>query len=101
VFVAAYPVPANRFAGESRREVAFETCLLEAGDRAAMAFTSTERLVEMLGPSQPWVALPVKRLCELMGLADIPQVAIDPVLPTNLRRWRSDDIRRLLEEGTR
>jgi hypothetical protein len=97
VFVAAYPIAPHPQGGGGRAEIAFETCVLESADHAAMAFTSIQRLIEALGPMQPWIAVPLGRVRNLLGAAGLSQIAVDPTLPADARRWRQDDVRRLVE----
>lgn len=93
VYVPAHPITAG-----ARKDVAFETRQLESGGQAAIAFTSLSRLVDTLGNSQPWVAMPMGRLRELMGSNGIGQVAVDPVVPTDAWRWQQKGIRDMLEK---
>jgi hypothetical protein len=85
VFVPARPLTAN-----GRKDVAFEIRQLESGEQAAIAFTSMARLVNALGNAQPWLAMPLGRLRELVGSRGIVQVAVDPVVPAKAWRWTAD-----------
>jgi hypothetical protein len=95
VFVAAFPIAAHPRAGEGKQEVAFETCELKSGEHAAMAFTSTKKLAEALGQWQPWIALQLGLVRQVVGASGLSQVAVDPVLPAGARRWSEADILRL------
>ncbi|WP_404868262.1 SAV_915 family protein [Kitasatospora griseola] len=65
------------------------------GDRTAVAFTSEQRLIAVLGPDHPWIALAepaLRALCEPLGITaltvDPPLAApapapCDPALPRN------------------
>ncbi|GHF45735.1 SAV_915 family protein [Streptomyces morookaense] len=59
-------------------QVLFETRRTAQGYICGLVFTSAERLVSCLGPDQPWVALPVGALRELLGEAGITVIAVDP-----------------------
>ncbi len=59
-------------------------------------FTSTARLVEALGPVQPWVSLPLSKASELMGRAEVDLVVVDPPADQDAARWQDGDIEALL-----
>jgi hypothetical protein len=86
-------VPAHPITSGGRQDVGFEIRELEGGEKAAVAFTSLPRLVEALGNSQPWLAMPMARLRDLMGSRGVAQVAVDPTVPAKAWRWNPDDVR--------
>jgi hypothetical protein len=87
VYAPAHPDP--RRVG---RSVEFEVRALSDGTRALPVFTTLDRLVEALGPAQPWALLPLRAVRALMGLAEIPQVLVDPSLGADVWRWTEDDL---------
>ena len=99
VFVAAHPIRAHPKVGLEQRDVAIELCALQTGDSASMAFTSIEELVNALGPMQPWIALSLRQLRNVLGLAGVTHVAVDPVVPADAQRWSTDDMKRLIGMG--
>jgi hypothetical protein len=88
-------VPAHPITSRGRKDVGFEIRELETGEKAAVAFTSLPRLVEALGKSQPWLAMPMARLRDLMGSRGVAQVAVDPIVPAKAWRWKPDDVHRM------
>jgi hypothetical protein len=88
VYVPAHPITTG-----GRKDVGFELRPLESGEKAAIAFTSLPRLVQALGNSQPWVAMRMGRLRELMGTRGVAQLALDPTVPSGAWRWKPDDVR--------
>jgi hypothetical protein len=89
-------VPAHPATREGRKDIVFELRDTESGGRAALAFTDRARLVEALGPTQPWIAVSLGWLRQLLG-ATTPGtlVAVDPVLADDAWRWSADDLRDL------
>ena len=73
----------------------FEVRQRADGVRALPVFGSVRRLVEALGPAQPWVALPLVRARELMGTAGVGLVVLDPVAGPGAWRWRPEDLQAL------
>lgn len=94
VFVAAHPR-----VKDGQKDVAFEVRLLESGRAAGIAFTSTRLLVQALGQSQPWVAMPLGRFRELMGAAGVGEVAVNPRVPKDAVLWQPEDIDELATRG--
>ena len=90
VFVPAHPVTSG-----SKQDVGFETRELDSGGQAAIAFTSLSLLVEALGQSQPWLAMPLGRLREVIGSQGVSQVAVDPTVTSEAWRWTEEGIREL------
>ena len=90
VYVPAHPITAR-----GRRDVGFEIRELESGEKAAVAFTSLPGLIEALGNSQPWLAMPMARLRDLMGSRGVAQVVLDPTVPARAWRWKPDDVQRM------
>src|SRR5882757_11480774 len=91
VFVPAHP--RNR---GGRHDVVFEVRGLPDGRRMLPVFTSTERLVDALGPVQPWVSLPLSKASELMGRAGVDLVVVGPPADQDASRWQDGDIEALV-----
>ena len=89
VYVPAHPVDAGR-----GKDVAFETRRTDGGAQVAVAFSSVARLVESLGDAQPWLAMPLGRLRQVMGSSGVAEVAIDPAVPAGAWRWMPDALER-------
>jgi type III secretion system (T3SS) SseB-like protein len=87
VYVPAHPITAG-----NRKDVGFETRQLASGEQAALAFTSLPRLVESLGESQPWLAMPMGHLRSLMATNGVGKVALDPTVPAEAWRWGPEDL---------
>jgi hypothetical protein len=94
VFVAAHPR-----VKDGRKDVAFEVRMLESGRPAGIAFTSIRFLVEALGQSQPWVAMPLGRFRQLIGAAGVGEVAVNPSVPEDAVLWRAEDVDELTARG--
>jgi hypothetical protein len=80
-------VPARPYAHGWTKDVMFETRPLPDGRRLGIAFTSVETLATTLGVYQPWVALPVKDLRELLGTRGVRLIIFDPPVPDESWRW--------------
>lgn len=87
VYAPAHPDPRR-----GGRSVEFEVRVLSDGTRALPVFTTSERLVEALGLAQPWALLPLRAVRALMGLADVPQVLVDPNLGAEVWRWTEGNL---------
>jgi hypothetical protein len=85
-------VPAHPITSGGRKDVGFEIRELETGEKAAIAFTSLPRLVEALGNSQPWLAMSMVRLLDVMGSRGVARVAVDPTVPPKAWRWKPEDV---------
>ena len=77
-------------------DVIFEVREISDGGRALPVFTTVRRLVETLGPDQPWVALPLKSIQAIMGGAGVDRVVIDPQAQPGTWRWQESDLQALI-----
>jgi hypothetical protein len=85
-------VPAHpRREGDAVTGLAIETRLLAGGERVAMAFTSTDKLVAALGEYQPWVAVPAGKIKDLLANTGLI-VLLDPVVDAQALRWTAADL---------
>lgn len=82
VYVPAYPDPEP-----GRTGVRFETRLLSTGEPVGIAFRGREALVAALGPAQPWMAIRLDRLRDVLGAAKIARILIDPQVDPAVDRW--------------
>jgi len=57
-----------------------EVRLRADGTRTLPVFSSVARLVDELGPQQPWVCLPMRAAAEAASRASVDRVTLDPVL---------------------
>ena len=53
-----------------------------------------------MGHVQPWAALPLDRLQELMGRARVLAIVVDPPAAQGAWRWRESDLERLKRDLT-
>ncbi|OAR22436.1 hypothetical protein A8W25_22580 [Streptomyces sp. ERV7] len=96
VFVPAHP----RYpAGGAAPRVGFELLLPPSGPPVPVAFSSVAKLVEALGPMQPWIALSIGPFAEAMREARLPKVRLDPEVAPGGRRWRPEDLERTYGES--
>ena len=91
IFAPAHP--------ETRQseDLVFEVRELADGTRVLPVYSSTSRLAAALGPAQPWAALPLQAMRELMGKAGVELIALDPDVAPSAPRWRPADLAELAE----
>ncbi len=78
-----------------------ESCQVRAARlRPGPRLSSQRRLVEAMGHVQPWAALPLDRLQELMGRARVLAIVVDPPAAQGAWRWRESDLERLKRDLT-
>jgi SseB protein N-terminal domain len=88
--------PARRDVRPGRSgDVVFEVRALPGGRRVMPVFTTVSRLVAALGPYQPWVALPLGEIQQIMGGAGVYSVVLDPQAGPGAWRWQQSDLRAL------
>jgi hypothetical protein len=87
VIVPAHPAAAGR-----EHDIVFEVRHAAGGMNVLPVFSTVQRLVETLGHSQPWVALPLARVRELTAAAGVPEVALDPCAEPDAWRWQQEDL---------
>jgi hypothetical protein len=88
-------VPAHAEVYQGRKEPAFEVRERPDGGRDLPVFTSLERLVQALGPYQPWVALPLAEVRDRMVTAGIDRLTLDPAGSPGMWRWGLEDLQAL------
>jgi hypothetical protein len=76
-------------------DVIFEVRELPSGRRVMPVFTTVRQLAAALGQYQPWVALPLRNIQEIMGSAGVYSVVIDPLAHPGARRWQAADLQAL------
>ena len=88
--------PARRDVRPGRNDdVIFEVRELPGGGRVMPVFTTARRLAAALGPYQPWVALPLRNIQEIMGSAGVHSVVLDPQVQPGAWRWQAVDLQAL------
>jgi hypothetical protein len=88
VVVPAHPVP--------HREIEFETREDPGGGAPVLpVFSTVRRLVQALGPDQPWVAMPLATVRELAASAGLREVRLDPSADPGAWRWDGGELARL------
>lgn len=88
-------VPAHPQARSGRADIVMEIRKLPDDRRMLPVFTSTRRLVETLGPMQPWAELPLESARRMMGEAGVDLVVIDPPAGPDVVRWQEADLEAL------
>ena len=78
-----------------RTEIVFEVRPGAGGTDVLPVFSSVRHLVAAFGPAQPWLALPLRTVRELAAAGGVPQVVLDPVVPSNAWRWHYSDLETL------
>lgn len=76
-------------------DVIFEVRQLSDGGRGLPVFTTVTRLVGVLGPEQPWVAIPLRNVQAIMGGAGVDRVVLDPAADPSAWRWQASDLEAL------
>ncbi len=76
-------------------DVIFEVREASDGGRVLPVFTAVEALVSALGPQQPWLALPLRNVQEIMGSAGVDRVVLDPDAEPYAWRWQASDLEAL------
>ena len=88
--------PARRDVRPGRNgDVIFEVRELPGGGRVMPVFTTARRLVAALGPHQPWVALPLRNMQQIMGSAGVYSVVLDPRAHSGAWQWQAGDLEAL------
>ncbi|MCW2945785.1 MAG: hypothetical protein JWR24_2502 [Actinoallomurus sp.] len=85
-------VPARPSRDGDRVGVSLEFRRLDTGEMIAVAFTSPDALVAVLGEHQPWIALPTIGLRNLAEAFGVRRIEINPVLDPNVPRWSTEDL---------
>lgn len=70
---------------------------LPTGELVAIGFSSPRRLVEALGPDQPWIGLPAAAFGALAASAGARRVLIDPQSAPGNPRWTAQTLREAME----
>jgi hypothetical protein len=76
-------------------DVIFEVRQVSDGGRALPVFSSVDRLVAALGHEQPWVALPLQNIRQIMGASSVPTIVLDPGAEPGTWQWQASDIESL------
>ncbi|WHM36215.1 SAV_915 family protein [Streptomyces sp. BPTC-684] len=96
VFVPAHP----RYpAGGAAPRVDFELLGPASGPPVPVAFSTVAKLVDALGPTQPWIAVSIGPFAEAMREARLPKVRLDPEVAPGGRRWQPEDPERTYGES--
>jgi hypothetical protein len=94
VFVPAHP------ADREGSDLVFEVRELPDGTPVLPVYSSTARLVEALGPAQPWAAFSIRTTREMMARAGVGLVVLDPEIAPGAARWRPEDLTEMAESLT-
>jgi hypothetical protein len=78
-----------------RSEIVFEVRPGTEGTDVLPVFSSVRHLVAAFGPAQPWLALPLRTVRELAAAGGVPEVVLDPVVPSGAWRWQYSDLETL------
>jgi hypothetical protein len=94
--VAALPdivvAPAHPDIREGGKDVVFEVRNGADGGQVLPVFSTVRLLVEVLGPAQPWVALPLESARALAASRGVDRVVLDPVAEPGAWRWHPEDL---------
>jgi hypothetical protein len=85
-------VPASPVTHDGVQDVILETRKLRDGVVALPAFSSLGTLVATLGDCQPWVALPLTTVQQLLWRAGLGTIALDPSVGRDAWRWSQQDL---------
>jgi len=95
-------VPAHPGAAVGDGEPRVRIELRRQGDeQVAVVFSSVGRLVENLGPAQPWMVMDSERLRECLAAVGVHRLLVDPDLRSSPGRWELSDLERLAAGTTR
>jgi hypothetical protein len=72
--------------------IIFEVRRASDGNPALPVFSAVSRLVAVLGHQQPWVAMPLRKVQEIMGSAGVDRVVLDPEAEPSTWRWQEGDM---------
>ncbi len=70
----------GRTPGGSSGDMQLEIRLQADGTRTLPVFSSVARLVDELGPRQPWVCLPMRAATDAASKALVDRVTLDPAI---------------------
>jgi len=84
-------VPARVEVFDGRKQPAAEVRQRPDGTRELPVFSSLGRLVQTLGRHQPWVALPLETVREMLGGGEVDRLALDPAGAPGTWRWTGED----------
>lgn len=85
-------VPAHAEVYEGAKKPAFEVRRRTDGTQELPVFSSLERLVQVLGRYQPWVALPLQELQRAASAAGVDRLTLDPGHPPGTWRWSREEL---------
>ncbi|AEW95821.1 MULTISPECIES: SAV_915 family protein [Streptomycetaceae] len=94
VFVPAHP----RYPADGAPRIAVELLEHAGTTPVPVAFTTLRKLVDALGPAQPWVACSIGPFTEAVRDAGLPKVRLDPSVAPGIRTWRTEDLRAYAQE---
>ncbi len=60
--------------------VSLRTVRLPSGERVGIAFTTMNRLIEIMGPAQPWIRLDERAIKSMLAPLGIHRIQVDPGL---------------------
>ncbi|MGK5555984.1 SAV_915 family protein [Actinomadura kijaniata] len=60
--------------------VSLRTARLPTGERTGIAFTTVDRLTEIMGPAQPWIRLDERAMKSMLAPLGIRRIQVDPGL---------------------
>ncbi|MEV0279103.1 SAV_915 family protein [Streptomyces sp. NPDC050610] len=89
VFVPAHPRYPE---GGGKPDIAVELLRHAAGAAVPVAFSTLDKLVEALGPAQPWISVSIGSFAEAMRDAKLAKVRLDPAIPSGTVHWRPEDL---------
>jgi hypothetical protein len=65
----------------------------EGDQKTAIVFSSPDTLVAALGEHQPWIAMPMLGLRNLVVAMGVRRIVVDPVMGPDVPRWTDGNVR--------
>jgi hypothetical protein len=69
----------------------------EGDEKTAIVFTSPDTLVAALGEYQPWIAMPMLGLRNLVVAMGVRRIIVDPAMGPDVPRWSDANVRAVTE----
>ncbi|MGW7005463.1 SAV_915 family protein [Streptomyces sp. NPDC054933] len=86
-------VPAHPVQSGGRWGVNLELRRLQPDVTAAVVYTSPDALADALGEHQPWIAMPMIGLRNLVVALGVHRILVDPKVEPEVPRWTEGNIR--------
>jgi hypothetical protein len=91
-------VPAHPTRQGDRWGVSLELRRDAGGRPAALVFSSPDALATALGEHQPWIAMPMVGLRNLVVALGVDRILVDPAVAPEVPRWTADRVDAVSEQ---